>query len=288
MRKCRENTIRRRWTVPRPEPAKALGCLVGLAVCEALARPDSGDISPQTPLTEGPWGDGTTMALSLAESLIEGGGIDQRDQMVRYTSWFRYGYLSSTETCDYIDEVVKQATLRFERTWNPEDESRTQGDVCLARVAPVVLFFSDSRESMLEACSSSTCTTHSGPQSLDACRLLAAMISEALDATDKSQVLRPALPLDLCPEVEELRSGISQTREFPACASLGAAMDAFRNSTSFADGCRLCLPHGPRAMAAYGQLAGAWYGLGDIPEAWRQSLARFDLLDRMGNLLLKD
>ena len=41
-------------------------------------------------------------------------------------------------------------------------------------------------------------------------------------------------------------------------------------------------------MAAYGQLAGAWYGLDDIPEAWRQSLARFDLLDRMGNLLLKD
>ena len=273
--------------MPRPEPAKALGCLVGLAVCEALARPDAGAISPKTSLPEGLWGDGTSMALSLAESLIECDGIDQRDQMVRYTSWFRYGYLSSTETCDYIDEVVKQATLRFERTWNPEDESLTQGDVCLARVAPVVLFFSDSRESMLEACASSTCTTHSGPQSLDACRLLAAMIFEALEATDKTQVLRPALPRDLCPEVEELRSGSAPTAEFPACASLGAAMDAFRNSSSFADGCRLCRPHGPRAMAAYGQLAGAWYGLGDIPEAWRQSLARFDLLDRMGNLLLK-
>jgi hypothetical protein len=114
------------------------------------------------------------------------------------------------------------------------------------------------------------------------------MISEALDATDKSQVLRPALPLDLCPEVEELRSGSSQTREFPACASLGAAMDAFRNSTSFADGCRLCLPHGPRAMAAYGQLAGAWYGWATSPKRGARVWPASILLDRMGNLLLKD
>jgi len=279
---------RRPSTVPKPDFDKAFGSLVGLAVCEAVSKSNQESLSPKAPLASGLWGDGMSMALSLAESLIENGGIDQRDQMVRYTSWFRYGYLSSTETCDYIDEVVKQATLRFERTWNPEDETLAQGDVCLARVAPAVLYFSDSRDAVLDACARTTCTTHSGPQSLDACRLLAAMIFEALGASDKTQVLHPQPLHDLCAEVSSLCSDSPHTGEFAACVSLAAAMDAFRDSQSFADGCRLCLPHGPRAMAAYGQLAGAWYGVSAIPEAWRQSLARYDLLERLGNLLLKD
>ena len=58
-------------------------------------------------------------------------------------------------------------------------------------------------------------------------------------------------------------------------------------SGSFAEGCALCLPSGPRAMAAYGQLAGAWYGFEAIPAAWRRSLARVELLQKAAESLLK-
>jgi len=272
--------------VPKPDSDKALGSLVGLAVCEALAGSNPASVSENAPLIPGLWGDGTSMALSLAESLIESGGIDQRDQMVRYTSWFRYGYLSSTETCDFIDETVKQAIMRFERTWNPLDEIQTQGDVCLARVAPVVMYFTNSREAMLDACAKSTATTHSSLQSLDACRLLAVMIFEALHSTDKSLVLRPQLP-DLSPEIADLCSDAPRPAESGTAASLQAAMSAFRDSDSFAAGGIKCFPHGPRALAAYGQLAGAWYGRDQIPQVWRQSLARNNMLKQMGNQLIK-
>jgi ADP-ribosyl-[dinitrogen reductase] hydrolase len=274
--------------VPRPDPDKVLGCLVGLAVCEALARPGSDSVQADSPLPTGLWGDGTAMALSLAESLIECGGGDQRDQMVRYTSWFRYGYLSATETCDFIDETVKQAILRFERTWNPLDESQTQGDACLARVAPVVMYFMHSRRDMLEACAKSTATTHASHQSLDACRLLATMIHEALRGDDKSLVLRPKLPESLCTEIAGLCADPPSPTESRVGCSLQAAMNAFRDSGSFAEGSLKCLAHGPRALAAYGQLAGAWYGQEHIPYVWRQSLARNSLLQQMGNQLLKD
>ena len=286
MTKCSANTNRRSLIVPKPDSDKALGSLVGLAVCEALAGSNPASVSENAPLIPGLWGDGTSMALSLAESLIESGGIDQRDQMFRYTSWFRYGYLSSTETCDFIDETVKQAIMRFERTWNPLDEIQTQGDVCLARVAPVVMYFTNSREAMLDACAKSTATTHSSLQSLDACRLLAVMIFEALHSTDKSLVLRPQLP-DLSPEIADLCSDAPRPAESGTAASLQAAMSAFRDSDSFAAGGIKCFPHGPRALAAYGQLAGAWYGRDQIPQVWRQSLARNNMLKQMGNQLIK-
>jgi ADP-ribosyl-[dinitrogen reductase] hydrolase len=272
--------------VPRPDPDKVLGSLVGLAVCEALAGSSPGDVSEDAPLSPGLWGDGTAMALSLAESLVENKGMDQRDQMVRYTSWLRYGYLSSTETCDFIDETVKQAILRFERTWNPLDENQTQGDACLARVAPVVVYFAAARDDMLTAVTEATITTHSAPQSLDACRLLAAMMFEALRGAGKEDVLHPALPGNLCPEIANLCAEPAGTVQSSAGRSLQAAVNALRESVTFAEGARQCLSQGPRALAAYGQLAGAWYGQMNIPQAWRSSLVRHNILEQKANQLL--
>ena len=271
----------------KPDLSRILGSLTGLAACEAMARTPGGCPDPAAPLASGMWGDGTSMALSLAESLPECRGVDERDQMIRLTSWFRYGYQCAGETCEFIDEAVKAAVLRFERTWNPVDDARTQGDACLARVAPAAIYFSGSRADVLDACARSIRTTHAGAQSVDACRLLAAMLDEALAGADKPQVLRPALPAGLCTEVGSLIDGSPRPDGFEACSALAAAMDAFATGDSFAAGCRLCHGAGPRAMAAYGQLAGAWYGLQAIPEAWRQSLARTELILRAAELLQK-
>jgi len=273
--------------VPRPDADRANGCLTGLAVCEALAAASGTIPSAQAPLESGLWGDGTSMALTLAESLAECGGVDERDQMIRLTSWFRYGYQSSGETCDRIDDTVKAAILRFERTWNPVDQERTQGDACLARVAPTAIFFAGSREAALDACARATRVTHSGRQSVDACRLLAAMLDEALTGADRQRVLHPQPPADLCPEAADLCAAAAAPGEHPACGALAAAVNAFAESGSFAEGCALCLPAGPRAMAAYGQLAGAWYGFEAIPAAWRRSLARVELLQKAAESLLK-
>ncbi|KAF5046084.1 hypothetical protein DSECCO2_474590 [anaerobic digester metagenome] len=113
------------------------------------------------------------------------------------------------------------------------------------------------------------------------------MLDEALTGADRQCVLRPQPPEGLCPEAASLCATAQAPGDCPACLALAAAMNAFAGSDSFADGCALCLPSGPRAMAAYGQLAGAWYGFEAIPEAWRRSLARVELLQKAADSLLK-
>jgi ADP-ribosyl-[dinitrogen reductase] hydrolase len=50
-------------------------------------------------LKPGQWTDDTSIALCLAESLIEKRGFDPKDQMDRYCRWWKEGHLSSTGTC---------------------------------------------------------------------------------------------------------------------------------------------------------------------------------------------
>lgn len=77
-----------------------LGCLLGLAVGGAVGttvefRP-RGSFPPVTGmvgggpfgLEPGQWTDDTSLALCLAESLVERQGFDARDQMERFVRWY--------------------------------------------------------------------------------------------------------------------------------------------------------------------------------------------------------
>ena len=50
-------------------------------------------------LAPGEWTDDTSMALCLADSLIEKKGFDPIDQLEHYVRWYREGYLSSNGRC---------------------------------------------------------------------------------------------------------------------------------------------------------------------------------------------
>ena len=80
------------------------GCLLGLAVGDAVGttlefnapgtfRPID-DMVGGGPfrLKPGQWTDDTSMALCLAESLIEQQGFDAADQMAQYVRWYRDGH----------------------------------------------------------------------------------------------------------------------------------------------------------------------------------------------------
>ena len=85
------------------------GCLLGLAVGDAVGTtvefsqrgtfPPVADMVGGGPfrLKPGEWTDDTSMALCLAESMVECGGFDPRDQMERYCRWWREGHLSESE-----------------------------------------------------------------------------------------------------------------------------------------------------------------------------------------------
>jgi ADP-ribosylglycohydrolase len=102
------------------------GCLLGLAAGDALGttlefKPPGSfrpiwDMVGGGPfhLRPGEWTDDTSMALCLAESLIERRGFDPVDQLSRYCRWWREGYLTSIGRCFGIGNTVRDALSRFE------------------------------------------------------------------------------------------------------------------------------------------------------------------------------
>ena len=88
---------------------KAVGCLLGLAVGDALGASVEftrrGSFAPLTDmigggpfqLKPGQWTDDTTMALCLAESLVACDGFDPEDLMIRFRGWLEKGRIPSPE-----------------------------------------------------------------------------------------------------------------------------------------------------------------------------------------------
>jgi len=84
-------------------------CLLGLAAGDALGTTleftAPGSFTPITDmvgggpfhLRPGEWTDDTSMALCLAESLIERRGFDPEDQLERYCRWYRTGHKQAAE-----------------------------------------------------------------------------------------------------------------------------------------------------------------------------------------------
>jgi ADP-ribosyl-[dinitrogen reductase] hydrolase len=283
------------------------GALLGLAVGDALGTAlefkAPGTFKPITEmvgggpfgLKPGQWTDDTSMALCLAESLIEKRGFDPRDQMDRYCRWWKEGYLSSTGTCFDIGITVKTALAHYLRSGEPFAGSMdplTAGNGSLMRLAPVPLAFRRDFELAIHNAGESSRTTHAAPTTIDACRYFAGLLLGALEGRSKEELLSsffyPGPDEEywkchpLSPEIAEIANSSFKQKHPPAIIgsgfvvrSLEAALWAFYRSDSFRDGALRAVNLGNDADttgAIYGQLAGAFYGANAIPKDWVERL----------------
>jgi ADP-ribosyl-[dinitrogen reductase] hydrolase len=295
------------------------GALLGLAAGDALGttvefrRP--GTFEPVTDivgggpfnLEPGQWTDDTSIALCLAESLLERGGFDPVDQLQRYVRWFRHGHHSSTGRCFDIGNTVRDALTRFEDTgdpWSGSTDPHAAGNGSLMRVAPIPLFFLDVPEVAIARAADSSRTTHGAREAVDACRYYCGLMIGALQGLSKEELVSPLFtPVaalwaqqPLAPKIEAIARGSFLRKEPPdiqgsgyVVHSMEAALWAFARSTSFRDGALLAVNLGDDADttgAIYGQLAGAFYGAEAIPAAWRARLARGDEITALAKSLL--
>lgn len=276
---------------------RCAGSLLGLACGDAVGAPVEflprrsfeplvGMIGGGTfGLKPGQWTDDTSMALCLAESLLERGGFDAKDQMGRYLNWWRWGYLSSTGECFDIGSTVRAALLSFEATGDPfagSVDPSTAGNGALMRLAPVVLYFHPDGHSVETYAVESTRTTHGAPEALDCSRLLARIIARGLDGASKRHMLEQGDAKLASPTVAALATGSyfdkneSQIRGTAyAVDSLEAALWCFKTTNSFESAVLAAANLGDDAdttAAIVGQLAGAHYGVQSIPNHWRSRL----------------
>ncbi len=281
------------------------GALLGLACGDALGTTlefrSPGGFAPISDmvgggpfrLRAGQWTDDTSMALCLAESLLERRGFDPVDQLERYVDWWRQGHFSSTGQCFDIGIQTRAALASFERSASSQPASPDPdkaGNGSIMRLAPVPLAYVPDVDAVIEYSGQSSMTTHPAPRCVDACRFLGALIAAAVSGTSKEELLSGDFWRwgDLHAEVEEVTRGSFKGKEPPkikgsgyVVRSLEAALWAFHRTDSFRDGALLAVNLGDDADttgAVYGQIAGATYGAGDIPQEWRAKLALHDLI----------
>lgn len=296
------------------------GCLVGLAVGDALGTTlefkPPGTFDPiddmvgggPFKLKPGQWTDDTSMAMCLAESLLECDGFDPADQMRRYLRWWREGYWSSTGECFDIGNTVSAALSEFERTGEPysgSTDERSSGNGCLMRLAPVPMAFADDPASAIERCADSSRTTHGSEQCVDASRYFGGLLVGALNGVNKATLLSPSWsPVDgfwapgaLAESVAEVANGSFKSKEPPEIVgngyvirSMEAALWAFAKTDDFRSGALLAVNLGNDADttgAIYGQIAGAVYGASGIPERWRELVAMRDAIELVATRLFE-
>lgn len=291
------------------------GCLVGLACGDAVGttvefrrRGTFESITDMVgggpfELLPGQWTDDTSMALCLAHSLIDKKGFDPVDQINRYCNWYQHGYLSSTGECFDIGATVASALNRYLATGDPFSGSvdeRSSGNGSLMRLAPIPIVYRDDPSSLIHYAGASSRTTHGSAECIDACRYFASLLVAAFTATTKDQLkqndYQPATP-----KVIELSAGFYLEKSYEQLTgsgyvieSLESALWCFHQTSSFREAILLATNIGNDAdttAAICGQLAGAFYGLRNIPEHWVNAVQKYaDLLsiaDRLQTVDLK-
>jgi ADP-ribosyl-[dinitrogen reductase] hydrolase len=288
---------------------RALGCLIGLAVGDAVgttleferrdARPPLTDMVGGGPfaLAPGQWTDDTAMALALAESLVARPEFDAHDLMLRFVAWWQDGDYSCTGRCFDIGTTTRAALARYGRTGDPfagSTDPESAGNGSLMRLAPVALHGvagGDWRRIAREQ----SATTHGAAACLDACEHYGALLVEAIGGAGREAVLAPRV-IGAVPEVAAAFAGSWQDKERRQIASSGYVVHSLEASLwcvgqteTFRDAVLLAANLGDDAdttAAITGQLAGALYGLSDMPEAWLARVAWADRLEGLGRQLL--
>ena len=257
-------------------------------------------------LKPGQWTDDTSMALCLAESLLECGGFDPVDQLKRYVRWYREGHHSSTGRCFDIGNTVRDALsgLSVPASRGAAAPTRTRpGNGSLMRLAPVPLFFAAIRTRPSPARRTARGRRTARPKRSTPAATLRPDYWSAAGVT-KEDLLQPMFtPVPglwdrepLSPKIANVARG-SFLRNGPpdirgtgyVVESIEAALWAFARSTTFDRArCSRSTLATMRIRLARSTASSRerFYGVEAIPDAWRSKLTARETLETFASRLV--
>jgi ADP-ribosyl-[dinitrogen reductase] hydrolase len=249
---------------------RALGCLVGLAVGDALGAPlefsKRDSLPPVTGyraggpfnLKAGQWTDDTSCALALADTLLcSNGTVNADDFLMRLGQWYHQGKYSSTGGCFDIGNQTRTALEGWLRQGTKAHGAKPslQGNGAIMRMAPVVLV-ARSLDEAQQLARAQTKTTHASPVCMVASKALASILWLEVSGEVKSSPSLLAKP----------RSKVKSSGHVKA--TMEAAAWCVERTSSFEEAVLLAANLGDDSdtvAAVTGQWAGARYGLRGIP-----------------------
>jgi ADP-ribosylglycohydrolase len=231
-------------------PERVRGALFGLAAGDAAGA--SFQVGHDERLA---WTQHTALALCLAESLLETGQFDARDQMERYVRWQRDGYMAAGERPPVVTPDVARALATYHWRGQPmagSHDPRDRSTASLPRVVPAVMFALADSAGAVALAGECSRTTHQSPVVIDACRYYAAMLVGALRGAPVDEVLGP---------LYEPAEGLWDSRP------LKAEVAAMAVAAAEADPGAARVEHAPDAVRAVANARAAVAGARDFDDA---------------------
>jgi len=258
-------------------------------------------------LNAGEWTDDSSQALCMLISLITKDGFVPEDIMNRFVSWKEDGYMSSNGTCFDIGMTTSTAINRFKQTGYPlsglTDETSC-GNGCLMRLAPIPMFYNSTLNDAVIISGLSSQLTHGHDECIDASRYFGKLIWLALNGFSKQEILSRVIGNNIgikkgvvSKPLYSIIKGDYKKKNPPEIRGKGYVIDtlesalwAFYKTDNFVDGLLKVVNLGDDADttgAVYGQLAGAYYGINNIPKKWIDIIAKKEKVESMVEQLIR-
>ena len=248
---------------------------------------------------KGQWTDDTSIALCLANSLLESDWFSPSDQMNRYFQWLDTGYLSSKEYAFGIGKTIFQALLKYRTTKDAYCGSKaatSAGNGALMRLAPIAMFFFPNKHKIEYYSAESAKTTHGAIECLQANSLFGRMLCSAFDGYSKQEILfNHNEDKDWSPGIRAIAKGEYLKRTEVEISSSGYVVDSleaalwcFTSTDSFEQALLKSVNLGGDADtvgAICGQIAGAFSGVPGLPTAWLEGLYLRDEIQSISHRL---
>jgi ADP-ribosylglycohydrolase len=298
----------RGWTAgpssPMQDPGRAIdlierarGALRGLAAGDAF-----GSEQPSGSAAFRSWTQHTSLALCLAESLLDCGRFDARDQIERYLRWQRDGHLSATGTASAATPDVAKALANYQ--WRGQamagsHDPRDRSTAAFPRVAAVALFSRADPVAAVQLAGECARTTHQSPYVIDACRYYGAMLVGAMRGAAPGAVLeglyepnegfwtgrplKPAVAAIARATASPRPGAVSKSGDAPdAMLAIARVRAAVAAAAGFGDALKRArdgaVEPGLEAALA-GTLMGALHGAAVIPRELLAQIARLELIE---------
>jgi poly(ADP-ribose) glycohydrolase ARH3 len=274
------------------------GALLGTMIGDALGRPfegaPAGDVARLRAAIEHrvnrprAWGhtDDTEMTLSVAESLLAAGGIDERHLLETLCANHdpARGYGKGTLASFRVWRELGSWERASRALW----EEGSRGNGAAIRVAPVALYFrNEPLDAMLVAAHRSATPTHAHMEAIDGAAVVALAVWFALGEQEPGAVIAKVHehtpesfrePVSLVQELHE-HGPAEAIRRFGhgvwAIESVPAALWAYANTSTFSEAIVEAVALGgdtDSIGAMAGAMAGATYGASAIPRTWLDAL----------------
>lgn len=272
---------------------RAVGAVLGSAVGDALGAPyefgPAGQLSARGEEMCGGGGwdpgeatDDTQMAVLVAESLLEHGGLELPDVFARFQRWAAGQPKDiGLQTEDVLTNGMPwdlAAAVHF------QENARAAGNGSLMRAAGSAVYFASAgREASMDAARRIAALTHGDRAAWEGTALLHELVRVALDGGDPLAALPEALDA-VDPGHRDRYARVLAPDWHPGLATefngavwpcLGSAVWALRTADGFAGAVRAAADLGgdtDTVAAVTGALAGAVYGQAAIPDAWTAPL----------------